>query len=92
MNKVELGAVVANKMGLDKKQGVEAVEAVLGAISEQIVAGEKLSLAGFGIFEKVARPARTGRNPSTGAAIEMAATSVPKFRPAAQLKSAVAGG
>src|SRR5947208_2326647 len=54
-------------------------------------AGEKVALTGFGVFEKVDRAARTGRNPRTGAAVKIKKTSVPKFRPGTQFKGVVSG-
>lgn len=90
MNKNELVDAVADKVG-DKKTAGAAVEAVLDAIQEAVAGGDKVSLTGFGVFEKVDRDARTARNPATGATVDVPATSVPKFRPGTAFKQRVAG-
>lgn len=61
-----------------------AIGAVLDAITEALVAGDKVSLPGFGIFETRERAARTGRNPQTGEALEIAASTAAAFKPAAE--------
>ena len=91
MNKADLAQDIAGRLGLERKEAAAALDAVLEAIGENVAKGEKLSLAGFGIFERVDRDARTARNPATGESIEVAATKVIKFKPAAALKSTVAG-
>ena len=82
MNKAELIDVVAARIEASKKDAGEAVQAVVDAITEAVAKGEKVSISGFGVFEKAARPARTDRKPSTGEAIKKVATNVPRFRPA----------
>jgi DNA-binding protein HU-beta len=92
MNKAELiDAVAGSVEGLSKKDATTAVEAVLDTVKKAVAAGDKVSLSGFGIFEKSERSARTGRNPQTGAAVQIAATSVPKFRAGAEFKKIVSG-
>ncbi len=91
MNKAELIDQVAEAAGLTKKQAGDAVDAVIGGIKNAVAAGDKVSLTGFGIFEKSERAARTGRNPQTGAPVQIAATSVPKFRAGAEFKKHVSG-
>jgi DNA-binding protein HU-beta len=86
MNKAELIDGVAEGAGLSKKDATAAVDAVFDSIYRAVAKGEKVSLTGFGIFEKSDRPARTGRNPQTGASVQIAATSVPKFRAGAEFK------
>jgi DNA-binding protein HU-beta len=71
-------------------QAAEAIDVALTAIAEALAAGETVTLPGFGVFERRARAARTGRNPQTGEALEIAATLVPAFKPAAGLKRLVA--
>ena len=61
------------------------------AIQEAVAQGEKVAITGFGVFEKVDRAARTGRNPSTGEPVEVKASSVPKFRPGSEFKAYVSG-
>ncbi len=91
MNKAELIDAVAEATGISKKDATAAVDAVLGSISAAVAKGDKVSLTGFGIFEKSDRAARTGRNPQTGATVQIAATSVPKFRAGAEFKKKVSG-
>ena len=90
MNKAELIDAVAEKVG-DKKTATAAVEAVLETVQGAVARGEKVAVTGFGVFERVDRPARTARNPATGENVDVAATRVIKFKPAAALKSTVAG-
>lgn len=91
MNKAELIDLVADKTGLAKKDATNAVDTILDGIKNAVAKGDKVSLSGFGIFEKSDRAARTGRNPQTGAPVTIAATSVPKFRAGAEFKKHVAG-
>jgi DNA-binding protein HU-beta len=90
MNKTELINAVAAKTDLSKKNADQAVAAVLDTIVETLKAGEKVSLVGFGTFEVKVRAARTGHNPRTKAAIEIAASRVPQFKAGKALKDAVA--
>ena len=89
MNKTELIAAVAANANLTKKDAEKAVNAVLEAITAELVKGEKVSLAGFGIFETKQRQARTGRNPLTGETVQIAASNVPAFKPGKAMKDAV---
>ncbi len=89
MNKTELISAVAAKAEISKKDADKAVAAVFAAIEEALVKGEKVQLIGFGTFEVKERAARTGHNPKTGAAIEIAAAKVPGFKAGAALKNAV---
>ena len=89
MNKTELIAAVATKTGLTKKDAEQAVNAALDTITAEIAKGEKVALAGFGTFETKHREARTGRNPLTGAAVEIAASNTPAFKPGKAMKDAV---
>jgi len=91
MNKRELIDAISGRLG-DKKSATEAVNAVLETIQSAVAAGDKVAITGFGVFEKSERPARTGRNPGTGAAIQVPASSVPKFRPGADFKALVNAG
>jgi DNA-binding protein HU-beta len=75
----------------DKKTATEAVNAVLDAIQAAVAKGDKVSITGFGVFEKAVRPARTARNPATGAAIKVPKSSVPKFRAGSDFKAVVNG-
>ena len=89
MNKTELIEVVAQKADLNKKSAEAAVNAVVAAMEEALVAGEKVQLIGFGTIEVKAKAARTGRNPSTGATITIPATKQIKFSAGKTLKDKV---
>ena len=80
MNKVTLVAKIAEKSGLSKKQAELALGAFIDSITEALKAGDKVQLMGFGTFEVKERAARTGRNPSTGATIEIPASKTPTFK------------
>ena len=80
MNKRDLIDALSGRLG-DKKSATEALNAVLETIQSAVADGDKVAITGFGVFEKSERPARTARNPATGAEIHVAAQSVPKFRP-----------
>jgi DNA-binding protein HU-beta len=88
MNKRDLIDAISDRMG-DKKSATEAVNAVLETIQSAVAKGDKVSITGFGVFEKSDRPARTARNPATGATINVPASSVPKFRAGADFKALV---
>ena len=91
MNKRDLIDALSGRLG-DKKSATEAMNAVLETIQSAVADGDKVAITGFGVFEKSDRPARTARNPATGAEIQVAAQSVPKFRPGADFKALVNGG
>jgi DNA-binding protein HU-beta len=80
---------VAEKTGLTKKQSGAALNAVLEAIQEALAKGDSVSLIGFGTFEVRQRAARSGRNPQTGAPIQIPAKTVPAFKVGKKLKDAV---
>ena len=86
MNKNELIATVANSTGLSKSQSAEAIEAVIDTITAQLRSGSDVRLVGFGTFSISRRQATTGRNPQTGAQIQIPAANVPKFRAGKALK------
>jgi DNA-binding protein HU-beta len=90
MNKRELIDAISGRLG-DRKSATEALNAVLETIQSAVASGDKVAITGFGVFEKSERPARTARNPATGAPIQVAASSVPKFRPGADFKALVNG-
>lgn len=89
MNKQELISSVAEKSGLTKKDSEKAVNAVFGSIEESLAKGDKVQLVGFGTFEVRSRAARKGRNPQTGAEIEIEAAKVPAFKAGKALKDSV---
>lgn len=89
MNKAELVQQLEGQLG-SKKAAADALNAVIDTITRAVVKGEKVSITGFGTFEKVTRAARKGRNPRTGESVRIKRTNVPKFRPGATLKGYVA--
>lgn len=92
MNAAELiDQIAAQDDKITKTQAKALVDALFGAIRDAAAKGEEVSLPGFGKFKVQAKPARTGRNPSTGAAIQIAATKKIVFQPAKVLKDAVNG-
>jgi len=89
MNKNELSSAVAEKSGLSKTDAAGAVDAVLATITETLKAGGDIRLIGFGTFAVTRRKASKGRNPSTGAAIDIPASNQAKFKPGKALKEAI---
>lgn len=89
MNKQELIDAIAESADLPKASAVRALDAVIDAITDTLKKGDSVSLVGFGSFTVKDRPARTGRNPQTGAAIDIAAARVPGFKAGKALKDAV---
>ena len=90
MNKTELINAAAEKAGVAKKDAEKILNASLEAITEAMVAGEKVQVSGFGTFESKQRGARVGRNPQTKETIEIPATKVPTFKPSQTLKNIIA--
>lgn len=90
MTKAELINAIAEKSGFTKKDSDTALTAVLDAITDALVAGEKVSLIGFGTFEVKSRASRTGVNPRTKEPITIAASKLPSFKAGKALKDAVA--
>jgi DNA-binding protein HU-beta len=89
VNKAELIDAVAETADLPKASATRAIDAVLDSITAALKAGDSVSLVGFGAFTVKARPARTGRNPQTGASIQIAAAKVPGFKAGKALKDSV---
>lgn len=89
MNKADLIAVVSEKAVVSKKDAEKAVKAVFDSITEALESKDKVQLVGFGTFEVKTREGRTGRNPKTGEAIQIAAATVPVFKAGKQLKDTV---
>jgi len=90
MTKAELISVVAEKSGLTKKDSDKAVTAIIDAVTEALVSGDKVSLVGFGTFEVKDRAARKGINPRTKEPMPIAASKLPVFKAGKALKEAVA--
>jgi DNA-binding protein HU-beta len=89
VTKTEFIDEVAERAGLSKKDASAAVDAVLETIEGALKRGSDVTFSGFGKFSVSARSAREGRNPATGAKIQIAASKVPKFSAGAALKKAV---
>jgi DNA-binding protein HU-beta len=89
MNKAELIEAVAESAGLSKASAGRAIDATVAAITEALKKGETVQLIGFGTFKVTHRAARAGRNPSTGASINIAARKAPGFTAGKALKDAV---
>ena len=87
MNKTDLINKVSELTALDRKTADKAVNAVFEALSQAFDAGEKVQIMGFGSFEMRERAARTGRNPATGEAIEIPASTTPVFKASKALKN-----
>lgn len=90
MNKTQLAEAIADKLG-GRQQATDAVDAVLDAIVRAVVAGERVTVTGFGSFERIDRPARVARNPQTGERVRVRKTSIPRFRPGQGFKDLVSG-
>ncbi|MEL6710556.1 MAG: HU family DNA-binding protein [Pseudomonadota bacterium] len=89
MNKSDLIHHVADQVDLPKSTATKAFDAVIEAIQNALVEGDTVAIPGFGTFSVRERAARTGRNPRTGEAIQIAASRVPAFKPGKTLKDAV---
>ncbi len=89
MNKTELIDKIAAGAGLTKVDAKKALDATVAAIKDALVAGDKISLVGFGTFSVSERPAREGLNPATKEKIKIAAKKVAKFKPGAELADAL---
>ncbi len=89
MNKAELVEEVSGEIGLSKRETQKVIDAIIGTIGDTLAAGEKVTLVGFGTFGVRQRMARTGRNPQTGATIQIPAKRVAKFLPGKTLKEKV---
>jgi len=89
MNKGELIDAVSGNTGLAKADATRAVDAVLESISGALKAKDTVAIVGFGTFAVKTRAARSGRNPQTGATIQIPASNVPGFKAGKALKDAV---
>ncbi len=89
MNKQELISKIAEKADISRKDATAALTALITSITEELKAGEKIAIPNLGTFEVRERAARTGKNPRTGEAVEIAAKRIPAFKPAKALKDAV---
>lgn len=91
MNKAQLVDAIAENANVTKKQADAILTATTETIMEVVAKGEKVSLVGFGAFERRDRKARNGRNPQTGKTLKIEATKVPAFSAGKGFKERVAG-
>ena len=93
MNKSELVDALADRTGMTKADASKAVDAMFatdgGILADVLAKGDRVQITGFGTFEAKQRKARTGRNPRTGATIQIAASKTPSFRAGKGLKDAI---
>lgn len=89
MNKTELIDYISNRADISKSDSAKALDAFTNAVTESLVNGDQVSLVGFGTFSIKNRAARTGRNPQTGAEIQIKAAKIPSFKAGKALKDAV---
>lgn len=89
MNKNDLIASVASGTGFSKADSAKAIDAILSAVTSSLRGGTEVRLVGFGTFSVSNRRASQGRNPRTGAVIQIPACRVPKFKAGKKLKQAV---
>ncbi|MDY0212071.1 MAG: HU family DNA-binding protein [Desulfuromonadaceae bacterium] len=89
VTKTELVNSMAEKAGLSKTDAEKALKAFIDSVTETLQKEDKISLVGFGTFSVGDRAARTGKNPQTGAALQIPAAKVPKFKAGKALKDAV---
>ena len=89
MNKTEFVEALSSHMDTTKAEAHRIVEGVLDTIKSALSKGQRVELTGFGTFEVRNRAARMGRNPQTGAALQIKASKNPAFKPGKKLKDAV---
>ena len=89
MNKAELVDAIAKDASISKSQAQDALDSFVSNVKGALAQGDKVTLVGFGTFSTSSRSARTGRNPQTGAPIQIPAREVPKFSAGKALKDVV---
>lgn len=92
MNKEQLITQMASDAGISKRQANDALNSFVTAVKKSVKKGDRVSLVGFGSFSQGKRKARTGRNPRTGAAINISARKTAKFKAGSGFSSFVNGG
>ena len=90
MNKTELVAAIAAKAEVSKKDAENVLNAFIDTVCSTLKSGDKIQLVGFGTFETRERAARKGKNPQTGAVIDIPAATVPAFKAGKALKDIIA--
>ncbi len=91
MNKSELVAAIAEATELSKKDAEKALASFVDVVSDELAKGGKIQLVGFGTFDVAERSAREGRNPQTGATMNIPASKAPRFKAGKALKDIVNG-
>ena len=89
MNRAELVEFLASKNDLTKAAAAAVLESFIETVQTAVKKGDAVQLVGFGTFKSAKRAARTGKNPSTGAALKIPASTVPKFVAGAKFKAVV---
>ena len=89
VSKSDLAGLVAERSELSTAEAKRILDATFDVIATRVAAGDEVAIGGFGKFTVTERQARQGRNPQTGEAIDIAASTAPAFKPGAQLKQAV---
>lgn len=92
MNRSQLIEAVAARAAGDPATARRYVDAVFETVIENVAAGDRVVVTGFGTFDRLARPARTARNPRTGLPVQVAAAEVPRFRVGQTFRDRVAAG
>lgn len=90
MNKTTLIAEVAKRTDLSRSDVAQVLDVALSLVRERVARGQRVSLAGFGSFERVRRSPRIGRNPHTREAVKIPSRNVPVFKPGTGFREAVA--
>ncbi len=91
MNKAELIEIAAREADISKTAAGKALDGIIAAVVKAVSKGDTVTLVGFGTFKSAKRAARTGKNPKTGASLQIPATPLPKFSAGTGFKQAVAG-
>jgi DNA-binding protein HU-beta len=91
VNKTDLVEALAARLGSDKKSAGNALDGVIKIVYANVAKGNRVSITGFGAFEKRVRPAHKARNPATGESVRVKRTAVPVFKAGAEFKAYVAG-
>jgi integration host factor subunit beta len=91
MTKADIIRVLADQVGLTRREAAAVLSVVLDGVVEAIGKGEKVELRGFGSFRTRKRQARAGRNPRTGAQVNVPPKVVPYFKPGKQLRETLGG-
>jgi integration host factor subunit beta len=91
MTKADIVRILAERVGLTRREAADALAVVLDGVVAAIRSGEKVELRGFGSFRTRRRQARQGRNPRTGAKVKVAPKVVPYFKPGKQLRESLNG-